>query len=117
MKIEVADAIRLGSVVKDDKDYVGIMVNGLNVSYDKSMSKSKVCDKYKAGIFQKYGKPEKYPCLVVCYNDDQNNIVAEFFYKNELVNYQKSVKATLKEIDSIVSQISPSKKKDSYRFL
>lgn len=114
MKLDVMIAVQLGEVVKDEKDYISLMVRELNVPYDKSLTKNKLVDKYKVIIFQRYGKPSKYPALVVTYNNDSNDTVTEFFYKNDLTGIIKETKDKLKLLDTTMTKLSANKPKNSY---
>lgn len=116
MKLDAVIAVELGDLVKDDKDYISLMVKELNVLYDQSLTKIKIYEKYKTTIFQKYGKPSKYPCLVVNYNNEKNETVTEFFYKQDLSDSLKELKNKVKKIETVFNKMSPPKKKDDFKF-
>ena len=116
MKLDVLIAVELGDVVKDEKEYVALMIKELNVPYDNTLTKSKIYDKYKSTIVQKYGKPTKYPCLVVNYNNENNDTVTEFIYKNDILAEQKALKEKIKKLDVVINKIAP-KKKNDFSFL
>jgi hypothetical protein len=116
MKLDAVIAVELGDLVKDEKDYVSLMVKELNIPYDQSLTKNKIFDKYKSVIFQKYNKPNKYPCLVINYNNELNETVTEFLYKNDLLDSLKELKNKVKKIEAVYNKMSPPKKKDDFRF-
>jgi len=117
MKIDAMIAVELGDVVKDEKEYISLMVKELNIPFDSSLTKAKIYERYKSTIIQKYGKPAKYPCLAVSYNNESNDTVTEFLYKADLESELKDLKAKVKKLELAMGKIAPKKKKDDYSFL
>lgn len=119
IKIDGVVAVELGEIAKNEKDYVNIMVSELNISYDASLTKTKVYNQYKSTVINKFGKPDKFPCLVVNYNDENNNLVSEFFYKNDLKKDLKDLKDKVKKVEGVINKMTPNsnKKKDDFSFM
>jgi len=119
MKLDAMIAVELGDVVKDEREYVNLMIKELNIPFDGSLTKAKIYERYKGTILQKYGKPAKYPCLAVSYNNEHNETITEFLYKADLVVELKTLKEKVKRLDTAINKMLPNggKKKDDFSFL
>lgn len=118
LKLDGVIAVELGDIVKNEKDYINLMVSEMNISYDQSLTKAKIHKQYKDVVINKYGKPERYPCVVVNYNNEENELVTEIFYKNDLREELKDLKGKVKKIESVINKMTPNqKKKDDFSFL
>jgi hypothetical protein len=117
MEEELLIKLGVSEVVHDERDYVNVMASELNISYDVSLTKTKIFEKYKSIVFNKFGKPDKYPCLIYRFTNDDNKTVAEFIYKKDISDVITKYKGLIKNLDSYVQKLTPKKKKEDTSFL
>lgn len=117
MKIDSIVGVELGEIIKDEKEYINTMIKELNIPIDSSLSKNKIYEKYKGTIIQKFKKPSKYPCIVVNYKNDQNEIITEFLYPSDLKEDIKEYKNKIKKLEQALNKMIPQKKKEDFSFL
>jgi hypothetical protein len=118
MKLNVILALELGQIVIDEIEYINFMVKDNNILNDNSTPKAKIHKEYKDIITKKYGKPVKYPCLVVNYNDEKNNTLTEFLYLIDVKNEKKEYSDKLKTLQKAEIRLTPKKKtiNNSFKF-
>lgn len=110
MKLNVILALELGQIVMDEVEYINYMVKDNNILTDNSIPKTKVHKEYKDIILKKYGKPAKYPCIAVSYNNESNQTITEFLYLNDVKSEKKDYSDKVKLLQKAEVKLTGKKK-------
>jgi hypothetical protein len=116
MKLNAILALELGQFVIDEVDFINFMVKDNNILNDNTSSKSKIHKEYKDIIIKKYGKPLKYPCIVVNYNNEKNETLTEFLYLADIKVEKKEYSDKVKLLQKAEIKLSPKKKTTNTSF-
>lgn len=115
--MELIEKIELCDFVYDEKDYVNLMAAELNITYDHTLTKNNIFDKYKNTVIQRYGKPEKFPCLIFRKTNDFNKTEIEIIYKHDIMAELKQFKDIVKQYENILNKFKPKTSKKDTSFL
>jgi hypothetical protein len=110
MKLNVILALELGQIVIDEVEFVNYMVKDNNILSDNSIPKAKVHKEYKDIILKKYGKPAKYPCIAVSYNNENNETITEFLYISDVKSEKKEYSDKVKLLEKAETKLTGKKK-------